>query len=34
MSSGESVRRSMTSSDLPSPAAASAAFIAVFTVGP
>ena len=34
MSSGESVRRSITSSDRPSPAAASAAFMAVFTVGP
>ncbi len=34
MSSGLSVRRSMTSSERPSVAAASAAAIAVFTIGP
>ena len=34
MSSGDRVRRSITSSDRPSFAAASAAFSAVFTVGP
>ena len=34
MSSGDSVRRSITSIERPSPEAASAALSAVFTVGP